>query len=363
MLPDPSSIVALVLHVLVCAGVMITWVVRLEKRSVGAMLCAIAGSLAVGLLLSTATAPGPVPASGFALLLAWSWTLGIVLPLLLAISGVLLLLDRSRSRAGWGLLVASMGVLVPTVHAFAMEPHDLEVTHHEIVSARVEAPLRIAVVADLQTDAPGDYEAEVLRTVMAEVPDVIVMPGDFIQVRDASAYAAAWDALSDAMTRVGWSAPLGVLVTRGDVDPAPRWDRHAAAAGLEILHRRRELRPDVAIVGLELADSAVPLDLARVDDRFTIVTGHRPDFALGSVDADLLLAGHTHGGQVRLPWIGPLVTLSNVPRAWAAGRTEIDEDTTLIVSRGVGMERADAPRLRFGCRPQVVIVDVVPPTR
>lgn len=358
MLPDPSSLVALVLHVLVCVAVMVGWIVRLRARSLGAMLRAIAGSLAVGLVLAFVSAPGPTPASGFALLLAWSWTLGIVLPLLLATAGAVLLLDRRR--AGWGLLAASLAVLAPTVHAFAIEPHDLEVSHHEIASTRVQAPLRIAVIADLQTDAPGAYEERVLRTVMAEAPDLIVMPGDFIQVRDASSYAAAWDALSESMVRVGWSAPLGVIATRGDVDPAPRWDRHVTAAGIQILHGRRTLRPDVAIVGLDLPESALPLDLVRADDRFTIVTGHRPDFALGWVDADLLLAGHTHGGQVRLPWIGPLVTLSNVPRAWAAGRTEIDDDTTLIVSRGVGMERADAPRLRFGCRPQVVIVDVVP---
>ena len=358
MLPDPSSLLALVLHVLVCAAVMVAWVARPGARNLPAMLRAVAGSLVIGLMLSFITAPGPIPATGFALLLAWSWTLGIVLPLLLGIAGVALLLERRR--AGWGLLAASLAVIVPTVHAFAIEPHDLEVTHHEIVSDRVHAPLRIAVIADLQTDAPGAYEASVLRAVMATSPDLIVMPGDFVQVHDASAYAEAWEALSDSMAEVGWSAPLGVIVTRGDVDPAPRWDRHATAAGLQILHGRRALRSDVAIIGLELAESAAPFDLVRTDDRFTIVAGHRPDFALGRVDADLLLAGHTHGGQVRLPWVGPLVTLSNVPRGWAAGRTEVDEDTTLIVSRGVGMERAQAPRLRFGCRPQIVIIDVAP---
>jgi len=224
----------------------------------------------------------------------------------------------------------------------------------------VRAPLRIAVIADLQTDAPGAYEARVLRAVMEHTPDVIVMPGDFVQVAGASHYAATWGELAGLMADAGLSAPYGVFATRGDADPAPHWDRHASAAGLQILHGRRVLRSDVALVGLELEQSAGLPELARVDERFTIVVGHRPDFALGSVEADLLLAGHTHGGQVRLPGIGPLITFSDVPRAWAAGRTDLDEDTTLIVSRGVGMERADAPRLRLGCRPEVVIVDVVP---
>jgi len=79
---------------------------------------------------------------------------------------------------------------------------------------------------------------------------------------------------------------------------------------------------------------------------------------LGRVDADLMVAGHTHGGQVQLPLIGPLITLSAVPRAWASGVTELEPGRTLVVSRGVGMERGNAPRLRFLCRPEVVIVNV-----
>jgi len=63
---------------------------------------------------------------------------------------------------------------------------------------------------------------------------------------------------------------------------------------------------------------------------------------------------------VQLPLIGPLLTLTVVPRNWASGVTEIDAGTTLIVSRGIGMERADAPRLRFLCRPELVVVDLVP---
>ncbi len=98
-------------------------------------------------------------------------------------------------------------------------------------------------------------------------------------------------------------------------------------------------------------------------DRFHIVLGHVPNFALGPIDADLLLAGHTHGGQVRLPLIGPLMTLSELPRSWAAGKTELPGGATLIVSRGVGMERAGAPRLRFLCRPELVVIDLIPEGR
>ena len=52
--------------------------------------------------------------------------------------------------------------------------------------------------------------------------------------------------------------------------------------------------------------------------------------------------------------------LAIIPRAWASGVTAIDADTTLIVSRGIGMERVDAPRMRLLCRPELVVVDLVP---
>ena len=94
--------------------------------------------------------------------------------------------------------------------------------------------------------------------------------------------------------------------------------------------------------------------------RFHITMGHRPDFALGEIDSDLLIAGHTHGGQVQVPFWGPVMILSRVPRSWASGVTKLDRNRTLVVSRGVGMERGGAPEVRFLCRPELVVLTIVP---
>ena len=76
-------------------------------------------------------------------------------------------------------------------------------------------------------------------------------------------------------------------------------------------------------------------------------------FALGSVPADLLIAGHTHGGQVRLPLIGAIMTLSRIPRRWAAGLTDLPGGGRLLVSRGTGMERGNGDPAAFPLSPRV----------
>ena len=74
------------------------------------------------------------------------------------------------------------------------------------------------------------------------------------------------------------------------------------------------------------------------------------------------MAGHTHGGQVQVPGFGPVVTFSRVPAEWADGVTSLSGGRTLVVSRGIGMERSYAPRLRFFCRPEIVVIDLEGPT-
>ena len=92
---------------------------------------------------------------------------------------------------------------------------------------------------------------------------------------------------------------------------------------------------------------------------FNIVLYHHPSgFAqTWGTPTDLMLAGHTHGGQIRLPLYGALVTLDRFGKRWESGRFR-ENGVTLIVSRGLGCEPG-TPEMRFCCRPEVVVVDLV----
>jgi hypothetical protein len=268
-----------------------------------------------------------------------------------------------RSHRWWSLIgwSAVLALLAIYVDAFWVEPQWLQVTTIRVQSDKVTRPWRAVVIADLQTDQLGDYERRVLATVQQAQPDFVLMAGDYLQIRSAD-YPALRRQFKAYLRQIGFSAPLGVYAVGGNSDLG-NWQQMFAGADVQSCVQTRSWEVgELRLTGLSMLDSFNPSLAIPDDTRFQIVLGHGPDFALGDVQADLLVAGHTHGGQVRLPFIGPLMTLSQVPRSWASGVTRLDERRTLVVSRGIGMERMGAPRLRFLCRPELVIIEIEPIT-
>lgn len=333
-------------------------VCRLRPTPLKLFVAIVVGGLAllVGAVLATPLAPiGP---SMFVVLGLTASGLFVHGPLVLF--GGWWLLRRDSPRWARVPLVAGIVLVVTAIDAFLVEPTWLEVTRHTIVSDELTRPIRVAVVADFQTDHLGAYERRVIRRLAAEAPDLILFPGDYIHEFDDERHRALRSELNALLVEAGLAPRFGIHAVRGNTE-RPGWETIFRGLDAETYDATRTVeRGELAITGLSFHDT---FDAAcRVTDEpgFHIVVGHAPDFALGSIDADLLVAGHTHGGQVRLPWLGPVITLSQVPRAWAAGRTELAGGRTLVVSRGVGLERGGAPRLRFLCRPELTILELAP---
>jgi predicted MPP superfamily phosphohydrolase len=265
---------------------------------------------------------------------------------------------RSRGLALVGLLLALSSWAV-ALDAFVVEPRRLDVSTVQLHSSKVSRPLRIGVVADLQTDRIGKHERRALERALRAAPDLLLLTGDYLHA-PASDHRRLGGELRALLDELDFRAPLGAYAVRGNTE-LNAWPE--LFAGTEVTPWLETATLDVgeiALTGLDLWDSFDRTLLLEPADRFHVVFGHAPDFALGLSGADLLIAGHTHGGQVRLPIIGPLLTFSRVPRAWASGVTELPGGGTLVVSRGVGMERGRAPRMRFLCPPEIVIIDVLP---
>jgi len=315
---------------------------------------------AVGIVLGVVLAGAISREEGFALIQFLSWLFfahGFIL--LTGLAAVLWKSSRVLARVSLGIaiIVTAIGI-----DAFAIEPYRLELSTYEISSAKLQQRMRIVVIADLQTDVIGQYERDAMRLAMDQKPDLILFAGDYLQQSPLDPQLVV--DFRQLLREVRIDAPLGVFAVKGDVDQAG-WQTLFEGFPITVLADNQTRRLGAFnLTGLTLLSSRRMGNsgfLIPETDEFHIVLGHAPDFALGSPPADLLVAGHTHGGQVQLPFIGPLITMSRVPRAWAAGGlTQLAEGRHLLVSRGVGMERDWAPRLRFLCRPQLVVIDVKP---
>ena len=251
------------------------------------------------------------------------------------------------------------------VDAFFIEPNWLETTRMTLTSDKVPKKVKIVIVSDIQTDHVGDFEKQVLNQVMQEKADMIVFPGDYIQAKPAD-QRREMTKLNELFKQVGLTAPLGVYATQGDTESF-NWmptDWQGVFDGLPVTSFTESSTVSnqyFAITGLTLKDSYKLSYKAPSTKLFHIWIGHRPGFSLDKPEGDLLIAGHTHGGQVKVPFFGPIFTFSRVPRIWGGGGLiNLDNEKTLIISRGIGMERGHAPRIRFLCRPQLIVLELHP---
>jgi predicted MPP superfamily phosphohydrolase len=256
-------------------------------------------------------------------------------------------------------LALALTVLAIAVYAFLIEPYRIERTDVALRSSKLTQRLRVAVVADLQTDRIGAYERKALQMALDAEPDLILLTGDYLQAPEPESGPLA-SAFRRLLVELDFGAPLGAFAVQGNVERSDwpelfegtRVSPQPATATLEI--------GEITLTPVNFYDTMDTRLQGAPSERFQLAFGHHPDFAMGPFPADLIVAGHTHGGQVRLPFVGPLLNFSRVPRSWTSGTTRLEGDRTLVVSRGIGMERGRAPRLRFLCRPEVVIIDVLP---
>jgi uncharacterized protein len=259
------------------------------------------------------------------------------------------------------LAFAAASILSVAGYAFLIEPYWLDIAHYEISSPKIHRTIRIVVLADPQMDQLGDYEKRAFAEALRQKPDFLLLAGDYAQIPEAKYHGLLWE-VNAYLREIGFSAPRGAFAVQGNVD-GYHWQDMFADLDIAALESRQHFEfDDLQLTCLGLGESFNPQTQVENPDprKFHLVMGHVPNYALGKIDAELLLAGHTHGGQVRLPFVGAMITQAGVPRAWAAGLTDLPEGGKLLVSRGIGMERWNAPRIRFLCRPELVVIDLVP---
>jgi predicted MPP superfamily phosphohydrolase len=288
------------------------------------------------------------------------------------------MMTRRHFLVGAGATAASaIGI---SGYAFGVEPMmRLDVVEYVISPPGWprDFPLTIALLADvhaIEPWMPPSRIADIVRFTNRLRPDLVLLGGDYeCNLGPIKQMGRRVPMAACAAALAGLRAPLGIQAILGNHDV---WRNRAgtlrtafATNGIPILENRAtRLEKDGRgfwILGLGdqigywTPDGFRPLDdlpgtLAQVtDDAPAILLAHEPDiFHDVPARIALTLAGHTHGGQVSLPLVGPLVVPSKYGRRYVYGHVS-EKGRDLVVSGGLGLSTLP---VRFGVPPEVVMI-------
>lgn len=249
---------------------------------------------------------------------------------------------------------------------------DLQVTRDCVHSEKVSGIVRLALVTDLHSTWYGAGQAGLLDAIAREKPDAVLLAGDIVDdqrplaaakafLQAAAAAYPVYYVLGNHEFRIkepaavkAWARSLGVTVLEGT-------EQVLSAAGQDILVCGVD---DPAGYGGVQSDAwrqqfDAVCALAQASQAYTVLLSHRPEWAdlYTAAPFDLVVSGHAHGGQVRIPYLLPgLIAPGQGLFPQYAGGVYALGRSALVVSRGLC--RNGIPRV-FN-RPELVIIDVTP---
>jgi len=255
----------------------------------------------------------------------------------------------------------------------------LKTVFYEVSSDKVNAPVRIALLTDLHSCRYGENQKNLLDAVQKQNPDVVLLGGDIfddngsydnaeLTVRQLAEQYPCYYVTGnheywgyDVGTILDIVKDCGVTILAGECDTITINGQAISICGVDDPDAEVYLAEGVPI-GQQLAsaeNAAQEAEQAMEKEVFTILLSHRPELFENyqMYDFDLVLSGHAHGGQWRIPGIinGLYAPHQGLFPEYAGGRYDY-AGGTMIVSRGLARESTPVPRI-FN-RPEVVIVDV-----
>ncbi len=251
---------------------------------------------------------------------------------------------------------------ITAVYAFFIEPNLLTLNHYTIKNSALKGT-RLVFAADfhIKKNQSGRLK-RIVNLINSQNADIILLGGDYVNGMDRADNIPLVE-MEKELSKL--CAPYGVYAVWGNHD---RWYGENQVKNV-LKHSNIVLLKNE---NKQIKTPAKTIFVAGVDDLVTgtpdveqalkntkkpvIFVTHSPDiFPQIPAGTDIVLAGHTHGGQVVVPFLGPVVAPSEYGSRYALGKIE-DNGKVMIVTKGLG---TSILHVRFNCLPEIVVVDFV----
>lgn len=264
------------------------------------------------------------------------------------------------------LLVTAIGLVLLGAKAWydtMREP----VVHRTVVELRglpAGEQITIALISDIHVagpDMPPERLAEIVDQINALAPDAVFIAGDFVSEKRLATHIYEPDEIVAPLGKL--SAPLGVFAVPGNHE---HWfDMEGLAAemkvnGITLLANEAVRAGPLAIGGLDddftgRADIRATMDALEPLGGARVILSHSPDpFPSLSNSVPLMLAGHTHCGQIAYPWGGAPQTFSDYGSRYYCGRID-EHGKVLVVGAGLGTSKVP---MRLFTQPEIWLIEL-----
>ena len=254
----------------------------------------------------------------------------------------------------------SIFLLIIAVWAIFIEPNMLIVKHYKIQNENLKG-LKIVYATDFHFKN-NEFKKlkKVIKKINRQDADIVLFGGDFVngQIYEKTLHPGVIaKLLGDVNSKYGIYSVLGNHDCWLDENKVKDY---LVKYGINVLSNQNKV--------INIADNR-KIYIAGTEDLYTgkpdikktlantsspvILLSHSPDIFPEVPDfVDLTLAGHTHGGQVNIPFVGPVLVPSEYGQKYAAGLISEDKKQ-MIVSRGIGTSIIP---IRFNCFPEIVVI-------
>lgn len=247
--------------------------------------------------------------------------------------------------------------------AIFVEPKMLKIVEYTLSDNDLEG-LKVVFAGDLHIKSNQEKRlAEVVDKINSQKPDIILFAGDFSAGHKRKS-TLAFEVYAKRLKRL--YAKYGIYTVMGNHDYYAGYEdvkKMLESANISVLENSNKLLElengkSICIAGVEDLQTKTPnveKSLIGTNDNPTILLTHSPDIFVDvpKRNVKLTLAGHVHGGQIRLPFVGAIVIPSKFGNKYSQGLIE-ENGLRMLVTKGIGTSMLP---IRFNCMPEIVVIN------